>query len=214
MRKTRIALSLSTLLFLTACSDSGIRGDLDKVLNDTFEAEEEYREVQDDLEKREKAEQKLFADIMALTQEEQDKVAEQAQEALDSAEERLAFLKTEKESMQSAEENLAGIDQVIEKAEDKSVQSDLEVLKAKMEERFTAHDDFVLAYEKLIGLQKELYEMLKEEDSKLQDLQEKATEVNEQNSVVQKAVTEFNELTKQVNELKDETLEKITENEE
>ncbi|EMF46473.1 hypothetical protein B481_2234 [Planococcus halocryophilus Or1] len=100
-----MALSFSVLLLLGACTDSGIRGDLDQVLNGTFEAEEEYREVQDDLEKREKAEQKLFADIMSLTQEQHEKVAEQAQEALDSADERLDFLNTEKESMQSAEKN-------------------------------------------------------------------------------------------------------------
>ncbi|ANU22772.1 YkyA family protein [Planococcus donghaensis] len=210
MKKTSIALSFSILILLSACTDSGIRGDLDQVLNDTFEAEEEYRKVQDDLEKREKAEQELFADIMALTQEEQDKVAEQAQEALDSADERLAFLKIEKESMQLAEEKLAEMDQVIEDAEDESVKSDVQALKAKMQERFTAHADFVVAYEKLVGHQKELYEMLKDEESKLQTLQEQATEVNEQNNVVQQAVTKFNDLTKQVNELKDNTLEKLT----
>lgn len=211
MKKTRMALSFSVLLLLGACTDSGIRGDLDQVLNDTFEAEEEYREVQDDLEKREKAEQKLFADIMSLTQEQHEKVAEQAQEALDSADERLAFLKTEKESMQAAEKKLSEIDQVIEDAEEESVKSDVQTLKAKMQERFTAHADFVTAYENLIGLQKELYEMLKDEDSKLQMLQEKATEVNEQNNLVQQAVTDFNELTQQVNELKDNTLKKLTE---
>ncbi|EGA90357.1 hypothetical protein GPDM_05896 [Planococcus donghaensis MPA1U2] len=214
MRKTRIALSFSALILLAACTDSGIRADLDQVLNDTFDAEEDYREVQDDLEKREKAEQKLFADIMALTQEQHDEVTEQAQEALDSANERLEFLKTEKESMQAAEENLAEIDQVIEDAEDESVKSDLQALKEKMQERFTAHAGFVEAYEKLIGLQKELYEMLKDEETKLQMLQEKATEVNEQNNLVQQAVTEFNELTQQVNELKDNTLEKLAESEE
>ncbi|AQU79950.1 YkyA family protein [Planococcus faecalis] len=214
MKKTAVVLSFFAIFLLTACSGSGIRGDLDQVLNDTFDAEEEYRAVQDDLEKREKTEQQLFEEIMALTQEEQDQVAKQAQTALDSADERLEFLKTEKESMQSAEENFTGIDKVIKAAEEVAVKADVEALKTKMKERFTAHSEFTKAYEKLIERQKELYEMLKKEETTLQLLQEKAAEVNEQNEQVQLAVTAFNEITKQVNELKDATMKKIDESEE
>ncbi len=213
MRKIVIAGSFSAILMLSACSGSGVSGDLDAVLNDTFEEEEEYREVQDDLEEREKAEQKLFEEIMALTQEEQDKVAKQAQQALDSADERLEFLNTEKESIESAEEKSTEIDQIIEEAEEASVKADVEVLKAKMQERFAAHGEFAKAYEQLIGHQKELYDMLKDEKTKLQALQEKAAEVNKQNEQVQQAVTEFNELTEQVNTLKDETMDKLNEKE-
>lgn len=205
---------ISSLLLLAACSGSGIREDLDQVLNDTFDAEEDYRAVQGDLEEREKAEQQLFEEIMALTQEQQDEVAEQAQEALDSADERLGFLQTEIESMETAEENFAEIDSVIESAEEESVIADLESLKAEMQERFTAHGQFAEAYEELIVHQKELYEMLQDEESTLQMLQEKATEVNGQNEQVQSAVTEFNELTQQVNSLKDTTLENLSESEE
>ncbi|ANU27841.1 YkyA family protein [Planococcus versutus] len=213
MRKIVIAGSFSALLMLSACSSSGISGDLDAALNDTFEEEEEYREVQADLEEREKAEQKLFEEIMALTQEEQDKVAKQAQQALDSADERLEFLNTEKESIESAEEKSADIDQLIEDAEEASVKADVKALKVKMQERFAAHGEFAKAYEQLIGYQKELYEMLKDEKTKLQALQEKAAKVNEQNEQVQQAVTTFNELTEQVNTLKDETLDKLNEKE-
>ncbi|ANU10420.1 hypothetical protein A1A1_00030 [Planococcus antarcticus DSM 14505] len=214
MKKVWMAATISSLLLLTACSGSGIREDLDQILNDTFNEEKDYRAVQDDLEEREKAEQQLFEEIMALTKEQQDLVAEQAQEALDSANERLEFLQAEKESMQSAEVNFAEIDGVIESAEEESVKADLEALKAGMLERFTAHDRFAEAYEELIVRQKELYEMLKNDESTLQMLQEKAAEVNKQNEQVQLAVTEFNELTQQVNDLKDTTLERLSKSEE
>lgn len=202
------------LLLMAGCSGSGTREELDQVLNDTFDAEEEYRDVQDDLEEREKTEQQLFEEIMALTQEQQEEVAKQAQEAIDSADERLEFLQTEKKSMQAAEENFADIDKVIEETEEAAVKTDLGALKAKMQERFAAHDEFTQAYEGLISLQKELYEMLKDEENNLQMLQEKAAEVNEQNEQVQNAVTAFNDLTQQVNELKDATVEKLNESEE
>lgn len=205
---------IASLLLLAACSGSGIREDLDQVLNDTFDAEEDYRAVQGDLEEREKAEQQLFEETMALTQEQQDEVAEQSQQALDSADERLEFLQTEKESMQSAEENFAEIDNIIESAEEESVIADLEALKAEMQERFASHDKFAEAYEELIMQQKELYEMLMDDESTLEMLQDKAAEVNEQNEQVQLAVTEFNELTQQVNSLKDDTLENLSESEE
>ncbi|WP_244946824.1 YkyA family protein [Planococcus soli] len=205
---------VSSLLMLAACSGSGIREDLDQVLNETFDAEEDYRSVQGDLEEREKAEQLLFEETMALTQEQQGEVADQAQEALDSADERLGLLQTEKDSMQAAEENFAEIDSVIESAEEESVIADLEALKAQMLERFAAHDEFSEAYEELIARQKELYEMLQDDQSTLEILQEKAAEVNEQNEQVQLAVTEFNELTQQVNGLKDSTLENLSESEE
>ena len=214
MKKAGMAVGVTVLLLVAGCSGSGIREDLDGVLNDTFDAEEDYRAVQDDLEEREKKEQQLFEEIMALTQEQQEQVAEQAQEALDSADERLEFLQTEKDSMESAEENFADIDRVIEEAEEESVKADLEVLKTKMQERFAAHAEFTAAYEDLVVHQKELYGLLKDEESNLQMLQEKAAEVNEQNEQVQQAVTEFNELTQQVNELKNETMDKLTESEE
>lgn len=213
MRKLLLVGSFSALFLLGACSGSGMSGDLDAVINDTFDAEEEYRDVQGDLEKREKDEQKLFEEIMALTQEEQDQVAKQAKEALGSADERLELLKTEKESIQSAEEKSAEIDQLIEDADEESVKADLGALQAKMQERFAAHGEFAKAYEQLIGHQKELYKMLKDEKTNLQALQEKAAEVNKQNEQVQVAVTEFNKLTEQVNQLKDETMKKLKEKE-
>lgn len=214
MKRARLAVGFSVLLLLSACSGTGIEEELDQVLNDTFDAEEEYRAVQEDLEEREKTEQELFEEIMALTQEQQDQVSEQAEEAIASADERLEFLQTEKESMQAAEENFAAIEEVIEAAEEESVKTDLEALKAKMQERFAAHAEFATAYEELIVQQKELYDMLKNEESNLQMLQEKAAAVNDQNDQVQLAVTAFNDLTQQVNEVKDSTVETLSESEE
>lgn len=214
MKRLGIMGAFIILLAVAGCSGSGTREELDQVLNDTFDAEKDYRDVQDDLEEREKTEQQLFEETMALTQEQQEEVETKAQEAIDSADERLEFLQTEKESMEAAEENFVEIDKVIEKAEEAAVKKDLEVLKAKMQERFAAHNEFAESYEGLIILQKELYEMLKDEENNLQMLQEKAAEVNKQNEQVQDAVTAFNELTQQVNELKDATEEKLKESEE
>lgn len=211
MKRTILVTLFSSALLLSACSGPTPGEQLDTVLNDTFEAEKDYRNTQGEMEKLEKSEQELFESIMGLTQEEQEEVKAQAEEASASADERLALLEQEKKSMGSAENAFKDIDTVIEEAKEEQVKTNLTALKAKMQERFDAHDDFTSAYENLTNLQKELYGMLQDEETDLQSLQAKTVEVNEQNLKVQEAVTVFNEKTEQFNELKDQTIEDLTE---
>ena len=214
MKRTIVATVFSSVLLLSACSGPAPGEQLDTVLKDTFEAEKVYRDTQNQMEELEKKEQQNFESIMALTQEQQDDVKAQAEEAVASVEERLELLKTEKESMASAEEKFNEIDSVIEETEDEDIKTDLTALKTKMNERFDAHAEFAAAYEKLAALQKELYEMLLSEETELQMLQEKTVEVNEQNTEVQNAVTAFNEQTEQFNEMKNNTIDKLNESNE
>jgi chromosome segregation ATPase len=211
VKRTALVTLFSSALLLSACSGPAPAEQLDTVLKDTFEAEKDYRDTQSEMEKLEKNEQQLFESIMALTQEQQEEVKTQAEEALTSAEERLALLEKEKKSMDTAEETFGKIDTVIEEAEEESVKADLAALKSKMQDRYDAHAEFAAAYEELTGLQKDLYEMLLNEETDLQALQEKTIEVNEQNAEVQEAVTAFNEQTEQFNELKDRAIENLTE---
>jgi hypothetical protein len=210
VKRTIIVTLFSSALLLSACSGPSPGEQLDTVLKDTFEAEKGYRDTQSEMAKLEKNEQQLFESIMALTQEQQKEVKAQAEEASASAEERLDLLEKEKKSMGTAKDTFNEIDQVIEDAKEEDVKTDLTALKAKMQDRFNAHADFTAAYEKLTDLQKELYEMLANEETDLETLQEKTIEVNEQNAEVQKAVTVFNEQTEQFNKLKDATIEKLT----
>ena len=209
VKKLAIATVLTGTLFLSACSGASTEEQLNEILETTFEEESEYREVQSELQSREQNEQEIFESIMALTKEQQAEVEEKSQEAITSADERLELLETERESMQSAAEEFKGIDQLIEETDDETVKSDLEALREQMAERFTKHGEFTDTYEALIERQKELYAMVAEEDMDLATLQDKTNEVNEQNDLVQEAVTAFNEQTEQFNELKNETIEKM-----
>lgn len=209
MKKLAIATALTGILFLSACSGASTEEQLNEILETTFEEEAEYREVQSELQSREQNEQEIFESIMALTKEQQSEVEEKSQEAIASADERLELLGTERESMQNAAEEFKGIDQLIEETEEENVKSDLEALREQMDERFAKHSEFTDAYEALIERQKELYGMVAEEDMDLATLQDKTDEVNDQNDLVQEAVTAFNEQTEQFNELKNETIEKM-----
>jgi chromosome segregation ATPase len=213
VKRTMAAAVFSGVFLLSACSGPTTGEQLDTVLKETFDAEKDYRDTQSEMEKLEKNEQQLFESIMALTQEQQEEVKKQAEDAIASADERLTLLETEKKSMSSAEDQFKKIDTVAESAKEQDVKTDLTELKAKMQERFDAHSNFAAAYEQLTNLQKELYEMLLDEETELQVLQEKTTEVNEQNTKVQDAVTVFNEKTEQFNKLKNSTIENLTEKE-
>ena len=213
MRRTVLAGIFTSALLLSACSGPAAGEQLDAVLNDTFDAEKEYRETQKEMEELEKDEQQLFESIMALTQEQQDEVESQAEEALASADERLELLAAEKESMGNAQENFKEIDAIIAETDDAQLKEELTSLKEKMQERFAAHGQFTESYETLNGLQQELYTMLMDEETELKTLQAKAMEVNEQNTVVQEAVTAFNNSTAQFNEMKNQILDNLEESE-
>lgn len=209
MKRYILATGISSALLLSACSGPSTEEQLDLVLKETFEAESDYRDTQSEMEELEAAEQEKFESIMALTQEQQEDVKANAEEALASVEQRLELLETEKASMDSAEEAFQEIDTVIEETEDEDLKSDLTALKTKMHERFDAHEQFVTAYEELAAEQKELYEMLSNEETELQVLQEKTVTVNDKNKEVQNAVTAFNEQTEQFNEMKNNLIEKM-----
>lgn len=209
MKRYILAAGISSALLLSACSGPSTEEQLDAVLKDTFDAEKDYRDTQNEMEKLESSEQEKFNTIMALTQEEKEEVQTNAEDAVASVDERLGLLETEKSSMGSAEEAFQEIDTVIEETEDDAMKKDLAALKTKMHERFDAHAQFAAAYEELAAEQKELYEMLSDEETELQVLQEKTAAVNEKNKEVQNAVTAFNEQTEQFNEMKNNLIEKM-----
>ena len=209
MKRYILATGISSALLLSACSGPSTEEQLDSVLKDTFEAESDYRDTQNEMEELETAEQEKFESIMALTQEQQEDVKANAEEAIASVEQRLELLETEKASMDSAEEAFQEIDTVIEETEDEELKNDLTALKTKMHDRFDDHEKFTAAYEELAAEQKELYEMLVNEETELQVIQEKTVTVNDKNKEVQNAVTEFNEQTEQFNEMKNSLIEKM-----
>ncbi|HSJ37242.1 MAG TPA: YkyA family protein [Planococcus sp. (in: firmicutes)] len=208
MKRYILTAGIASALLLSACSGPSTEEQLDAVLKDTFDAEKEYRDTQSQMEELETTEQEKFESIMALTQEQQEDVRTNAEEALASVEERLQLLETEKASMDSAEEAFQDIDSVIEESEE-GLKDDLTALKTKMHERFDAHKQFAAVYEELAAEQKELYEMLLNEETELQLLQEKTVAINEKNKEVQNAVTAFNEQTEQFNEMKNNVIEKM-----
>ena len=204
MKKTIIGIVLSVTLVLAGCNiGSSIEQQLSETMTVMNSAEKEYREAQAKLTDIEKIEQQLFNETMKLTQQQQDELAAKVTELEQFLEQRLDYLNEEDTSIEKAKVSVGDFDALIEKADDDAKQQ-IEELKNAIIKRYELHSAFVSEYQKLATLQRELYGMLRAEETQLPELKDKVNAVNAQNETVQSAVTSFNESTERVNVLKDD----------
>lgn len=212
MRKYLVGLLLISTLFLSACNfGSSTEKDLADVLSKLNSAEEKYKGAQGELSSLEKSEQTLFNEIIQLTQEEKEELKTKVSEVEESLEKRLTFLDDEETSIKTARESVKAFDEVIEKADEEKIKTEITELRNSINNRYDLHSDFVEKYKMLADLQKELYEMLIDEKTEVSNLQEKVTEVNGQNETVKEVIDSFNEATGTVNKLKEDLFNKLAE---
>ena len=115
--------------------------------------------------------------------------------------------------MEKAKEMVSDFDKIEEKLET-AEQKEIEKLKEAVRERYETHTSIVDEYEALTAMQKELYNMLVEEETNITTLNEQVGKINEQNEKVITAIKEFNEQTENVNEIRDEVYSNLKENNE
>lgn len=203
MKKGFIGLILGSTIVLSGCTfGASAHEQLSQALSDIYEKEQGYRDAQKELASLEKKEQATFNEVMALTQEDTEKVKTFVSELNDSVEQRLALLEEEKQSMNTASEKVSAIEDVSSEVKDKKSKTSIEELENAMEDRYAAHKKVTTEYEALTEQQTLLYEMLLNEETKQEDLQKQVAEVNSQNDKVQEAIQTFNDSTIAINELK------------
>ncbi len=203
MKKGLFGLVLSSTIVLSGCTfGASAHEQLSEALSSIYEEEKGYREAQKELASLEKKEQKTFNEVMALTQEDTEKVKTLVSELNDSVEQRLALLEEEKQSMKNAEEKVSAIEDVASEVKDDKSKTSIKELDKALDDRYAAHDKVSTEYEALTEKQTVLYEMLLNEETKQEDLQKQVAEVNSQNDKVQEAIQTFNESTIAINELK------------
>ncbi|MGN7388223.1 YkyA family protein [Sporosarcina sp. SAFN-015] len=204
MNKKVVSLVAIGMLALSGCSiGQSTEKQLSETLTKMNESETEYRDTQSKLTELEKTEQKTFTETMELTKEDIDNLRSKIDELEGLLDDRLSFIDKEETAMKEAEEFVKELDTIAEDASD-SEGSQILKLKAAAKKRYDHHSSFIDEYRKLASIQKEFYNMLSSEDVELEDLKQKVEEVNEQNTIVQKAISEFNEATKEVNSLKED----------
>ncbi|MFF2752328.1 YkyA family protein [Psychrobacillus sp. NPDC058041] len=196
--------TVSLVLLLSACSfRENTEEKLSNILTEIYNSESDYRDVQLELSETEKKEQANFQSMMELTKDQKEKLTKQVEENANLLEKRLELVKKESASIKKASEKMVDIDTLISNTKDDSEKDNLKKMEEALKNRYAAYDALTEQYNNLANLQDELYNMLIEEDSEVKTIQDKVAEVNEQNEVVQKAVEKFNELTTQLNQVKE-----------
>ncbi|MCM3710079.1 YkyA family protein [Sporosarcina luteola] len=204
MNKKLVSLVAMGILVLSGCSiGQSTEEQLSETLSKMNESETEYRDTQSKLTELEKTEQKTFAETMELTKEDLDKLRSKIDELESLLDDRLAHLDKEETAIKKAEEYVGELDAIADKASDSESVQILKLKEAALK-RYALHSNFIDEYRKLASIQREFYGMLSSEDVKLEDLKLKVEEVNGQNGIVQNAISEFNEATKEVNSLKED----------
>jgi hypothetical protein len=213
MKKIVIGTFLSTSLLLSACSmgASSSEEKLSASLEKVYVEEQGYRDAQQQLAELEKKEQTTFNAAMELTQQQKDDVALKVEELKASLTERLTLLKEENESIGKAQDSLTSFEGLVEDTKDEAVKTSLLDLKTSIEDRYEAHEVVSNEYQKLTDLQITLYDMLEDEETEQEQLQEQVILVNKQNDVVQSAINAFNEATKKLNEMKSSVYDSLDE---
>lgn len=212
MKKIVIGTVLTTSLLLSACSiGTSVEQQLSDSLTKVYEEEQGYRDAQAKLAELEKKEQLTFNQTMELTQEQKEKVGAKVEEMKLSLTERLTLLKEENDSIKGAQESLSSLDKIVEEAKEDQIKSSISELQTAMDARYEAHDVVNDEYQKLTDLQSDLYEMLANEETQQEELQEHVTKVNVQNELVQSAIIAFNDATKKINEQKESVYDSLQE---
>ncbi|MCM3029126.1 MULTISPECIES: YkyA family protein [unclassified Niallia] len=204
-RLAAAALMIVIITSLSACkgfesSGEKMHGKLEKVV----ELEKEFEDQQDPLVKLEKSEQEIYANIISLGLEKMDEIKSLSDEALASVAKREEYMNKEEESIQKSKEAFKKVKPIIEDMDEdeKDLKAKAEELYNVMIDRYEVHDQLYANYTTGLKYDKELYEMFKDKDVKIDALEEQINKINEVYQKVLANNEEFNKLTKQYNEQK------------
>ncbi|OEH92994.1 YkyA family protein [Bacillus solimangrovi] len=196
---------LALSLIISGCSLGGSPEEkMYEHMEKSVTLEEVFQQQQEPLVKLEEQEQKLYEQIKGLSMTEFSQIQKLSDQAIEIVEQRKEHLLKEKESIEASKEEFAKVQPFIEKIEDDVVKGKANELYNVMEQRYVAYQTLFDQYEKALTLDKELYEMFKQEDLTLEATQQHVEKINENYKSVIEANENFNKQTEQYNLLKQE----------
>jgi len=205
--KRIVILSLMSL-FLLVLSACGFKSPTEKMydkLEEVVSIEGGFEEQQEPLVTLEKEEQGIYNKIINLSLDEMDEITKLSDQALNSIANRKEHMEKEEDSIMKSKEKFETIKEDIDdldEEKDKDLKKKAEDLYQTMIERYKVHDDLYANYINGLEQDKKLYEMFKQEDASMEDLEAQVKKINETYQKVYDNNEKFNELTKKYNELK------------
>lgn len=201
--KVKAVLSGFMLLALTACGvspEQTVQAHLEEAVN----LEETFVKQQEPIIAAEEAERERFEEMIELGLSEMDEIETLAEEAAAFVDEREERMDTERESLTQAYNEVGEGAVYVQEIDDEKIQAMAAAVIGVMEQRYEAHGALYEAYMDGVQLDRELYEMLMDEDLAYEDLEAHVDAINDTYETVDHHKETFNEFTSTFNEKKEE----------
>ncbi|MBU8906756.1 YkyA family protein [Desertibacillus haloalkaliphilus] len=164
--------------------------------------EDVFEQQQQPLVDAEQREHQLYEEIISLGVEEFEEIRSLAEEALTIVEQRQGYIEKEKESLDASFEEFLKVETEIESIDNQDVRSSADELVEVMNKRYDKYQELYHEYENAIDLDRELYEMLQDEELTIDVLQEQIDLINTSYQSVSELKETFNQYTESYNQHK------------
>nr|WP_251046144.1 MULTISPECIES: YkyA family protein [unclassified Oceanobacillus] len=197
-------LSIIFILVITGCNNETTEEKIHSHLEEAVALEEDFENQQEEITELEEKEQEIYNQIIDLGVDEIDKINELANEAITVIEDREEKITAERGSIEASEEEFSNIEELINDIDKEESLTNAENMVEVMNQRYESYYTLNDAYMNSLSLEKELYELLQQEDLEQEKLTEQINAVNDSYEKVIEANEGFNEFTVEYNALKRE----------
>ncbi|MBS4193835.1 YkyA family protein [Lederbergia citri] len=187
-------------VFLSACSSN--EDHIYQTLEATAAKEADFEKQQQPLSKLETNEKELFDQILDLGMKDFDQISKLADDALANLKQREEHLKKEKESIEKAKEEFKLATDEFNSIKDEKLKNQAHDLQEIMNTRYKSYEKLYSAYMNGLAEDRKIYEMIKNEDLKLEDLQTQIEASNKAYEDVVEMNSQFNDQTEKFNKSK------------
>lgn len=190
-------------LVLTGCfNKQSPEEKIHETLEKVVEAEKDFVNQQDPLVDLEKKEKEIFEQIMKLGMKEYDQIVKLADKGIKLVDERKNRINIEQASLVTSKEEFVKVEKIINEFEDKKIKKQALKLNNIMLKRYAIHDDLYKDYKKGLEYDKELYDLFKNKDVTLDQIEKQITKINDAYEKVLKENEAFNKQTELYNKEK------------
>ncbi|MED0988090.1 YkyA family protein [Bacillus paramycoides] len=168
-------------------------------------AADQEKSLSDNVKKLEQLEakgQELYNQIIQKGQENNEEAIPEIEQAVANISEREKALDNETDVLEKAQKEVTSVLNYINKIEDKKLQEQAKTVAKAYENRYDAFLKMNGSYKKSLIVEKELYEKLKNKETKLKEISEKVKDYNVINEETLKEKEKFNQYTTEYNKEK------------
>lgn len=172
------------------------------VLENVVSAEKVFEEQQDPLVDLEIKEKSVYDKMIGLGMKQYDEIVKLSNEALSMVNQRQEYMDKETDSIKESEKEFQKMADLKEELDDKELKKQANDLYTVMMKRYKAHAELYKEYTKGTTYDKQLYEMFKDKNLTMDQLESQINKLNDTYKKIYAANESFNKLTEQYNSKK------------